>query len=304
MMMEQSTHIARNSSPQDTNTIWFGFYFKITGSSSSNVTFAQVMSNGTFAQISAQVQNSTGNVRVLAVADVGRVLASASATDISDGDWHFVEIYTLNHNTAGEIIVRIDEVEVINVTDVDTRSTPNDSQIDDIRLYGHGTSNRRFYDHFYTNDSEFQGPPVSAPAPDPATATATATAATAAITLSFPNSITVNRKTINASASFIGRTNKLTITSPNSSAKTQWRFNGKEYTITSTAKGTNSESVIYGTLSTIEFWLPPNTNFTVQYREQVRGVYGGWSATHSFTSRGTLNSYERGKLLNSRTITR
>lgn len=49
-------------------------------------------------------------------------LASSAAGKILNNTWHYIEVYVRVHDTTGQVIVKVDNAEVININNVDTRN--------------------------------------------------------------------------------------------------------------------------------------------------------------------------------------
>jgi hypothetical protein len=136
-------------------SIWCGFWFRPTGTSSSNVNLVNYLSDGSNLQSRIGYNNSTGNMWV---SDQSGSAIDQAIVSIADGDFHFIEFFCFCDNS-GQSIAHIDGVEVLNGSG-DTRGTGG-PPIDHVQFQGHTGINVRYFDDFYVDDTEFHGLPAT-----------------------------------------------------------------------------------------------------------------------------------------------
>ena len=72
------------------------------------------------------------------------------------------------------------------------------------------------------------------------------------------------------------------------------------FTIITTISGTISSNVLYSDLSILDIWLPPSGNYSIRIKHKLDdGSLTSWSSVTDFTSRESLNSYEKYWVLSS-----
>ena len=79
------------------------------------------------------------------------VLGTTAAPIIGDGAWHYIEVMTTIHDSTGSMEIRVDGVQVLNVTGVDTKQGTA-AQADRVRFYGTANTSDR-YDDLYILDN-------------------------------------------------------------------------------------------------------------------------------------------------------
>ncbi len=74
------------------------------------------------------------------------------------------------------------------------------------------------------------------------------------------------------------------------------------YTTTANSESTGDPSVFNASLTTLDLWLPPASNYMVRTRQYIDGAWTYWSLSTAFTSLGYINSFEKYTILNRGTI--
>ena len=88
-------------------------------------------------------------------------IASATVA-LTQNQWYYIECQAKLHDTTGSVIVRIDGVEVINSTGLDTKNAGDSSVYERLRLATFGSSRTGQWDDLYLrNDAVFQGDPAA-----------------------------------------------------------------------------------------------------------------------------------------------
>ncbi len=103
----------------DGETLIIGWYYKIDDGSLGNDDQLLGIYSGVNFQCGLR-QNSSG--ALYARDDTDSTVGSASSETMSPDTWHYLEFKASSSTSSGTIIVRLDEVEVINVSGVDTQS--------------------------------------------------------------------------------------------------------------------------------------------------------------------------------------
>jgi hypothetical protein len=135
----------------DYQSLWFGFALK-TGSTfaySSGYPFLRLR-HGNSDNLNFHV-TTTGELVVRSSVEVGR----SDPGVINLSSWHYLDVYAKIHNSAGELIVKVNGNEVINETGKDTQESSSDI-VDNFELkyvYS-GSAN---FDDFYADDSKNHG---------------------------------------------------------------------------------------------------------------------------------------------------
>jgi hypothetical protein len=81
--------------------------------------------------------------------DATSVASSANSQITAAGTWNYLELKSRLHDTAGACIVRLNGVEIINATGLDTRNGGTNTVYESVRLLRSGTGKNSLYDDLY-----------------------------------------------------------------------------------------------------------------------------------------------------------
>ncbi len=110
---------------------------------------------GTTNHVTVVFNSQAGQIEARRGTRTGTLLGSGGS--IATGKWYFVGIKVVVHDTAGSVQVLLDGVEIINLTDVDTRNGAT-GVIDNIRLDNYtGNGNYLYLDDIKVRDDAIPG---------------------------------------------------------------------------------------------------------------------------------------------------
>jgi len=98
---------------------WSFGYYKDSSVSEVEVLFELEYNSGAAHTVQVEVSRDTNNALVVKNGD-GTTLATSAISAITLQGWHFIEVYCAADETAGQVIIRVDDVEEINVSSADT----------------------------------------------------------------------------------------------------------------------------------------------------------------------------------------
>jgi hypothetical protein len=146
--------------PAQSDTVTIGFALRRTDTIAAGRNICQWYSDGgTVEHMRMQWSTPTGALNVLRAATT---IATATVAFNQD-QWYYIEVQSRLHDTAGFVRVRINGVDVINATGLDTKNVGTSTVYEQIRLNCGLTSATSQYDDLYlTTGSEcvFQGDPI------------------------------------------------------------------------------------------------------------------------------------------------
>lgn len=89
--------------------------------------------------------------------------------------------------------------------------------------------------------------------------------------------------------------------------QTVWNItgNGEDFTIRTGNNPTDTPGVLDSSLTHLDIWLPPDTEYQIRMRQDTtgNGNYTEWTPFHTFTSLGYINSYDKYQILCRRGVT-
>jgi hypothetical protein len=136
-------------------TIYFGIAFRKdqtgTPTYTNSVPFLGVYDESGVYQVKLHVNASYG---ISAYRGDNTLLGSSADGIITNLKWHFVEVKVTISDTVGEVTVRLDETQVLNLTSQDTKNGSDYARR--IRV-GHIFSQDTAIDDFYIDDAQFNG---------------------------------------------------------------------------------------------------------------------------------------------------
>ena len=119
------------------------FYFEDLNTERFNIYFRE----GDRVHVTLVVSASAGTIAAYK-SDVGTLLGTSSGVTVVTDQWHCLEGYVKIHDTTGEVTLKLDGTQVLNLTSVDTRNGGTTGLIDNIAIqasYSYGAS-------FYLDD--------------------------------------------------------------------------------------------------------------------------------------------------------
>jgi hypothetical protein len=138
------------------NSVYIGFAHKRNtsgGSSNDGAYTIRVLSPDGTIQCTMRF-NSLGRVQILRYPTT--VLATGINV-IAKNAWHYIEIYLKIGNSDGEAIVKVDGIEEINATALDTQNHASETTVAWLRLGANYLSTDVRFDDLYLDDTEFHG---------------------------------------------------------------------------------------------------------------------------------------------------
>jgi hypothetical protein len=143
----------RKALPGNYTTLWAGMAVKPSNiSANDGYPLMGFMDGSTF---QASLTMIDGKIRARS-AQTGTVLGTSTLTWGSSGIWRYLEVKMTFHNTTGSVIVNVDGVEWLNLTNVNTRGGTSNAYADSLGLSGWvgGTQTGMYdYDDIYVLDS-------------------------------------------------------------------------------------------------------------------------------------------------------
>jgi hypothetical protein len=139
------------------DTIIVGFALRVTNNDSGSVCLCSLQENGTR---HSELWMSTGTTTYNLIATrAGTTLGTATAA-ITDGTWMYVEFKTTIHDTTGTFIVKVNGVEVLNLSSQDTRNGGT-GYVDQVALgnpNGNNSNHTIDFDDWYVLDDTGSAP--------------------------------------------------------------------------------------------------------------------------------------------------
>ena len=149
-----------NFVPDASDTVTVGFAYRASALGNTPQVLFLSSDGGTLIHFQLLVL-TTGALRAIRMSVT--TLATSAAGVIVPNVWCYIEAQIRVHDTAGFVIVRVDGVEVINVSGVDTRNSTGTTPLDQLMLQSSSFGSTHDYDDLYLltgADCEFQGDPV------------------------------------------------------------------------------------------------------------------------------------------------
>ena len=135
--------LRKNFAAQEDDTIILGFRHYKTGLSATN-NAGSIMSfwgdGGTVLHLTVETPNSDGSIDVRRA---GTTILGTSAAGVLSliGAWQYIEVKVLISDTVGTVDVVVDGVNVLSLTNQDTRNGGTDALIDQVRIGSQNTAN-------------------------------------------------------------------------------------------------------------------------------------------------------------------
>lgn len=122
--------------------VMVGFAVKNTGSSWGGGTILDLYGDaGTTAHISIRPTTNTATTGFTALRYPGSILGTSAAGLLTLNNWYYVEAYLRLHDTLGSVRVLLNGVQVLNLTNVDTRNAGTKTVLDQVRVVNSGVNN-------------------------------------------------------------------------------------------------------------------------------------------------------------------
>ena len=143
-----------------------GFAWKFSPSLAANSNMCELRSDSAATRHGNLFATSTG---ALTYGRDTTALATSAAGAVTAGTWYYVELQVRLHDSAGSVIVKVNGVEKINSTGLDTKNAGTSTTFDQLRLANSGT-NTVLYDDLYVTTgaaATFKGDiTIGGPIPD------------------------------------------------------------------------------------------------------------------------------------------
>lgn len=139
----------------DTGTLWMGGAVKFASGSFGYSSIYELIDFKNSAGSQQCHLHAGPSGELIFVRHSSTQIATSATGVLTIGNWHYIELYLKVHDTAGEVIVKVNGSEVINATALDTQgqTAGNVNQITISICYDCVT----YWDDVYFNDSEFMG---------------------------------------------------------------------------------------------------------------------------------------------------